>query len=80
ASAAVGPAASVGAAGARAAVPSPRADSLTAGQALGQKNNGFLIWLGYNYLTPVTSVAGGLYAIWQNLFNSWELYRSGRDK
>ena len=49
---------------------------LTAGQALGQKNTGFLIWLGYSYLTPVTSVAGGLYAIWQNLFNSWELYRS----
>ena len=50
-------------------------DNLTAGQALGQKNTGFLIWLGYNYMTPVTSVAGGLYAIWQNLFNSWELYR-----
>ena len=47
--------------------------AITAGQALGQKNTGFLIWLGYNYLTPVTSVAGGLYAIWQNLFNSWEL-------
>ena len=52
-----------------------RTESITAGQALGQKNTGFLIWLGYNYLTPVTSVAGGLYAIWQNLFNSWELYR-----
>ena len=50
-------------------------DSITAGQALGQKNTGFLIWLGYNYLTPVTSVAGGLYAIWQNIFNSWELWK-----
>ena len=52
-----------------------RVDSITAGQGLGQKNTGFLIWLGYNYLSPVTSVAGGLYAIWQNLFNSWELYQ-----
>ena len=52
-----------------------RVTSLTAGQALGQKNTGFLIWLGYNYMTPVTSVAGGMYAIWQNLFNSWELYQ-----
>lgn len=51
-----------------------RADSLTAGQALGQKNNGFLIWLGYTWMTPVSSVAGGLYSIWQNLVNSWELY------
>ena len=51
-----------------------RVDSITAGQSLGQKNTAFLIWLGYNYLDPLTSVAGGLYAIWQNLFNSWELY------
>ena len=52
-----------------------RVESITAGQALGQKNTGFLIWLGYNYLDPVTSVAGGLYAIWQNLVNAWELSR-----
>ena len=52
-----------------------RIGGITAGQTLGQKNTGFLIWLGYNYMTPVTSVAGGLYAIWQNLFNSWELYQ-----
>ena len=52
-----------------------RGDPVTPGQALGQKNTGFLIWLGYTYLTPVTSVAGGLYAIWQNLYNSLELYR-----
>jgi len=50
------------------------AETITAGQSLGQKNSGFLIWLGYSFLTPVTSVAGGLYSIWQNIFNSWELY------
>ena len=53
---------------------SVKADETTAGQALGQKNSGFLIWLGYSYLTPVTSVAGGLYSIWQNIINSLELY------
>ena len=57
-----------------------KVENLTAGQALGQKNTGFLIWLGYNYMTPVTSVAGGLYAIWQNLFNSWELYEKAREQ
>ena len=51
------------------------AESVTAGQALGQKNTGFIIWLGIHYLTPVTSVAGGLYAIWHNLFNSWQLLK-----
>jgi BASS family bile acid:Na+ symporter len=57
-----------------------KVDSLTAGQALGQKNTSFLIWLGYNYMTPVTSVAGGLYAVWQNIFNSWELYQKQHGK
>ena len=64
--------------GRRAAARYGRVESLTAGQALGQKNNGFIIWLGYNYMTPVTSVAGGLYAIWQNLVNSWELSQRER--
>ncbi|MCR5561229.1 MAG: transporter [Bacteroidales bacterium] len=50
-----------------------RVESITSGQVLGQKNTGFLIWLGLGYMTPVTSVAGGLYALWQNLVNSWEL-------
>lgn len=53
-------------------------DTITAGQALGQKNTGFLIWLGYSFMTPVTSVAGGLYAIWQNLINSWELHEASK--
>ena len=50
------------------------ADAITAGQALGQKNTGFLIWLGFTWMTPVSSVAGGLYSIWQNLINAHELY------
>lgn len=59
-----------------------RRTSVTAGQTFGQKNTGFLIWLGFNYMTPITSVAGGLYAICQNLVNSWELqhYRNNNAK
>ncbi len=30
-----------------------------------------------SYMTPVTSVAGGLYSIWQNVINSLELYEQG---
>lgn len=54
---------------------SAEVDKITAGQALGQKNTGFLIWLGYSYMTPVTSVAGGLYSVFQNCINSFELYQ-----
>ena len=49
--------------------------SITAGQALGQKNTVFAIWMGYTFLTPVTSIAGGFYCIWHNVFNSWQLYK-----
>lgn len=48
---------------------------ITGGQALGQKNTGFLIWLAYSFMTPVTAIAGGLYSIAHNLVNSWELYK-----
>lgn len=70
-------------AGRKAGLASPggsASDSITAGQALGQKNSGFLIWLGYSFMTPVTSVAGGLYSIWQNLVNSRELYEHHKGK
>ena len=48
---------------------------ISAGQALGQKNTVFQIWMGYTFMNPVTSVAGGFYTIWHNCFNTWQLYR-----
>ena len=45
------------------------------GQALGQKNTVFIIWLGYTFLSPVTAIAGGMYSVWHNVFNSWQLAR-----
>ena len=48
---------------------------ISAGQALGQKNTVFAIWMGYTFMDPVTSVAGGFYSIWHNCFNTWQLYR-----
>ena len=45
------------------------------GQALGQKNTVFIIWLGYTFLDPISSTAGGFYSIWHNLMNTWELYK-----
>lgn len=49
-------------------------DKITAGQALGQKNTIFAIWLGFTFFSPVTAIAGGFYCIWHNLVNSWQLY------
>lgn len=52
---------------------------ISAGQALGQKNTVFGIWMGYTFLTPVISVVGGFYSIWHNCFNTWQLYRKRKD-
>lgn len=46
---------------------------VTAGQALGQKNTVFAIWMGYTFMTPETSIVGGFYSLWHNLYNSWQL-------
>lgn len=48
---------------------------ITSTQALGQKNTSFEIWVGYTYLNPISSVGPGCYVLWQNLVNSWELWR-----
>lgn len=52
---------------------------LEAGQALGQKNTVFVIWLGYTFLSPITATAGGFYSIWHNLVNSWQLYKKRKE-
>lgn len=51
------------------------ADRISGGQALGQKNTVFAIWMAYTYLTPLSSLGPGSYVLWQNLFNSWQLWR-----
>ena len=50
-------------------------EPVSAAQSLGQKNTVFAIWLGYTFLSPITSLAGGFYSIWHNIYNSWQLYR-----
>ena len=53
---------------------------LEGGQALGQKNTAFAIWIASLYLNPVSTVAPGCYILWQNLINSIELYFSPKEK
>ena len=51
-----------------------------AGQALGQKNTNFAIWIAYTYLNPIASVGPGCYILWQNVINSIELWQHQRSK
>lgn len=49
--------------------------TVEAGQALGQKNTAFAIWIAYMYLNPLSSVGPGCYILWQNCINSIELWQ-----
>ena len=53
-------------------------DRVAGGQLLGQKNSAMGIWIANTYLLPLASVFPALYSIWQNLFNSWQLWRDAR--
>lgn len=49
-------------------------ESITAGQALGQKNTVVGIWLTITFLNPLAAVAPGAYVLWQNMINAWQLW------
>jgi len=51
-------------------------DRIGGGQSLGQKSTVFSIWLGATFMSPVTSMAGGFYSIWHNVYNSYQLYQN----
>lgn len=50
-------------------------DSMAGGQLLGQKNTAFGIWMANMYLNPLASIFMAFYSIWQNVFNSWQLWQ-----
>lgn len=55
-------------------------DTMAGGQMLAQKNSAMGIWMANMYLHPLASVYVACYSIWQNLFNSWQLWYYPRKK
>ena len=55
-------------------------DTIAGGQLLGQKNSAMGIWMANHYLTPLASVFLAFYSVFQNLFNSWQLWYKERKK
>lgn len=52
--------------------------TVAGGQGLGQKNTILAIWLTQTYLNPLASLGPGMYVLWQNLVNSWQIWRKKR--
>ena len=55
-------------------------DTIAGGQLLGQKNSAMGIWMANHYLHPLASVYLAFYSVFQNLFNSWQIWYFGRLK
>jgi len=53
-------------------------DRISGGQALGQKNTILAIWMAHTYLNPLSAVGPGFYVVWQNIINSWQLWKKRR--
>lgn len=49
--------------------------TVAGGQGLGQKNTILAIWMAQTYLTPISSIAPGAYVLWQNIVNSWQVWK-----
>ena len=54
-------------------------ETIAGGQSLGQKNTVLAIWLTQSYLNPLASLGPGLYVLWQNLVNSWQIWKKNRN-
>jgi BASS family bile acid:Na+ symporter len=50
-------------------------DTIAGGQGLGQKNTILAIWMAQTYLNPVSSIGPGTYVLWQNIVNSYQIWR-----
>ncbi len=53
-------------------------DKIAAGQSIGQKNTVLAIWMAQTYMSPISSVVPALYVLWQNLFNSYQIWHKKR--
>jgi len=50
-------------------------DTVAGGQGLGQKNTVLAIWMAQMYLNPIASIGPGSYVLWQNMVNSYQVWR-----
>lgn len=53
-------------------------DIVSGGQSVGQKNTILAIWMAQTFLNPLASIVPAMYIIWQNLFNSYQLWQKSR--
>lgn len=54
-------------------------DPAAGGQSLGQKNTVLAVWMAQSFLNPISSIAPTAYIVWQNIVNSFQLWKKERN-
>lgn len=49
-------------------------DTIAMGQSFGQKNTILAIWMAQMFLNPLASIGPGMYVVWQNIINSYQVW------
>lgn len=55
-------------------------DPVSGGQGLGQKNTILAIWMAQVYLSPLASIGPASYVLWQNIINSYQLWKKRKNE
>ena len=55
-------------------------DPAAGGQSLGQKNTVLAVWMAQAFLNPISSISPTAYIVWQNIVNSYQIYRKDHEK
>ena len=54
-------------------------NKIAGGQSLGQKNTILGMWMCQMYLNPIASIGPGAYILWQNIVNSYQVWRNRKN-
>ena len=54
-------------------------EKIVGGQGLGQKNTILAIWMANTFFNPLVAIAPASYVLWQNLVNSYQLWKHQRN-
>jgi BASS family bile acid:Na+ symporter len=58
----------------------PKELKIEGGQSLGQKNNGFTVWVALTFISPLAVIGPVFYILFQNFYISWQLHKNNLAK
>ena len=57
----------------------PKKFAVESSQSLGQKNNGFTVWVALTFISPLAVLGPVFYILFQNFYISWQLHKNNKN-